>query len=155
RGADVQRAVRVVWPGRGSAGLCRGGADRAGGPSVGGASATHAAAGTLGPAALRGSWECAGGGAGALGQAGAAAGRVGAIAGGAAPAGSVCRTGGGGAMTTPTLLPAAAKTNAASPALEVDATREKLVQLGLAHAAEALTEGLTEAVKQDRAAHVV
>src|SRR5262249_14877082 len=34
-------------------------------------------------------------------------------------------------------------------------TREKLVQLGLAHAAEALTEELTEAVKQDRAAHVV
>jgi DNA replication protein DnaC len=37
----------------------------------------------------------------------------------------------------------------------VDAIREKLLGLGLAHAAEALAEELSEAVKHDRAAHVV
>jgi DNA replication protein DnaC len=39
--------------------------------------------------------------------------------------------------------------------LEVDGIRERLVALGLAHAAEALAEELSEAVKHDRAAHVV
>src|SRR5204863_8863400 len=37
----------------------------------------------------------------------------------------------------------------------VDGLREKLTGLGLAHAAEALAEELSEAVKHDRAAHVV
>jgi DNA replication protein DnaC len=42
-----------------------------------------------------------------------------------------------------------------SPRLEVDAIREKLLGLGLAHAAEALAEELSEAVKHDRPVHVV
>jgi DNA replication protein DnaC len=41
------------------------------------------------------------------------------------------------------------------PVLEVDRTRERLEQLGLMHAAGALAEELSEAVKHDRAAHVV
>jgi len=47
------------------------------------------------------------------------------------------------------------KKSAAGPALDVDATREKLVQLGLSHAAESLAGELSEAVKHDRAAHQV
>ena len=42
-----------------------------------------------------------------------------------------------------------------APALEVDGTRERLARLGLAHAAEALAEELSEAVKHDRPAHAV
>ena len=41
------------------------------------------------------------------------------------------------------------------PALEIDGTRERLNQLGLAFAAESLGEELSEAVKHNRAAHVV
>jgi DNA replication protein DnaC len=43
----------------------------------------------------------------------------------------------------------------AGPVLEVDGTRDKLLQLGLHHAAEALGEELAEAVKHNRAAHQV
>ena len=50
---------------------------------------------------------------------------------------------------------AAAPARAGSGAVEVDGLREKLVGLGLMHAAEALAEELSEAVKHDRAAHVV
>ncbi len=50
---------------------------------------------------------------------------------------------------------AAAPARAGSGAVEVDGLREKLVGLGLVHAAEALAEELSEAVKHDRAAHVV
>jgi DNA replication protein DnaC len=42
-----------------------------------------------------------------------------------------------------------------SPHLEVDGIREKLLGLGLLHAAEALAEELSEAVKHDRASHIV
>ena len=42
-----------------------------------------------------------------------------------------------------------------SPAVAVDSLREKLLGLGLLHAAEALAEELSEAVKHDRAGHVV
>ncbi len=41
------------------------------------------------------------------------------------------------------------------PHLEVDSTREKLLQLGLPHAAEALSAELSEAVKHNRPAHQV
>lgn len=41
------------------------------------------------------------------------------------------------------------------PAAEVDALREKLLGLGLGHAAAALGEELSEAVKHDRAGHVL
>ena len=41
------------------------------------------------------------------------------------------------------------------PPLEVDRTRERLEQLGLGHAAAALGEELSEAVKHNRAAHLV
>jgi DNA replication protein DnaC len=54
---------------------------------------------------------------------------------------------------TTTTAPAAKP--ATGPHLEVDGTREKLVQLGLAHAAEALAEELSEAVKHNRPAHLV
>ena len=43
----------------------------------------------------------------------------------------------------------------ARPPLEVDSTREKLLQLGLGHAAEALVAELTEAAQHDRSAHQV
>ena len=46
---------------------------------------------------------------------------------------------------TPTPPPPAKSSNG-SPHLEVDATREKLVALGLGHAAEALAEELSEAI---------
>jgi len=55
--------------------------------------------------------------------------------------------------TTPTSPPAKASNGA--PHLEVDGTRAKLVQLGLAHAAEALAEELSEAVKHNRPGHQV
>ena len=55
--------------------------------------------------------------------------------------------------TTPTTPPA--KLTNGQPHLEVDGTREKLVQLGLAHAADALAEELSEAVKHNRPAHQV
>ena len=42
-----------------------------------------------------------------------------------------------------------------TPPVGVDTLREKLLGLGLAHAAEALAEELSEAVKHDRAGHVV
>jgi DNA replication protein DnaC len=48
-----------------------------------------------------------------------------------------------------------AKVTNGQPHLEVDGTREKLAQLGLAHAAEALAEELSEAVKHNRPAHQV
>jgi hypothetical protein len=41
------------------------------------------------------------------------------------------------------------KATKARPALEVDGTREKLVQLGLGHAAEALIEELTAAAQHN------
>jgi DNA replication protein DnaC len=41
------------------------------------------------------------------------------------------------------------------PPLEVDRTRQRLLDLGLVHAAEALAEELSEAVKHDRPAHLV
>jgi DNA replication protein DnaC len=55
--------------------------------------------------------------------------------------------------TTPTPPPAKAANGQVLP--EVDGLREKLLGLGLAHAAEALAEELSEAVKHNRAAHVV
>lgn len=50
---------------------------------------------------------------------------------------------------------ATAKKSSAQVPLEIDGTREKLLQLGLAYAAEALAEELSEAVKHNRAAHQV
>jgi DNA replication protein DnaC len=50
---------------------------------------------------------------------------------------------------------AAARTAPASERPEVDQMRERLLALGLAHAAEALAEELTEAVKHNRGAHQV
>src|SRR5919201_93514 len=55
--------------------------------------------------------------------------------------------------TTPTSPPV--KGTNGSPHLEVDGTRGKLVQLGLGHAAEALAEELSEAVKQNWPGHQV
>jgi len=51
--------------------------------------------------------------------------------------------------------PRGAPAKGGGPHLEVDGTREKLLQLGLPHAAEALAAELAEAVKHDRAAHQV
>lgn len=48
-----------------------------------------------------------------------------------------------------------AKKSSAQVPLEIDGTREKLLQLGLVHAAQALAEELSEAVKHNRAAHQV
>jgi DNA replication protein DnaC len=48
-----------------------------------------------------------------------------------------------------------AKAANGSPAVEVDGLRQRLVGLGLSHAAEALAEELSEAVKHDRAGHVL
>lgn len=50
---------------------------------------------------------------------------------------------------------ATAKKSSAQVPLEIDSTREKLLQLGLSHAAERLAEELSEAVKHNRAAHHV
>jgi DNA replication protein DnaC len=58
-------------------------------------------------------------------------------------------------MSTPTNAPPPAKPANGHAHAEVDSLREKLAQLGLAHAAEALAEELSEAVKHDRPAHVV
>jgi DNA replication protein DnaC len=59
-------------------------------------------------------------------------------------------------MSTTPLTPVPSTKGAnGMPHLEVDAIREKLVALGLVHAAEALAEELSEAVKQDRPAHVL
>ena len=55
--------------------------------------------------------------------------------------------------TTPTGPPV--KSTNGSPHLEVDGTRAKLVQLGLGHAAEALAEELSEAVKHNWPGHQV
>jgi len=57
-------------------------------------------------------------------------------------------------QVTPVVAAAPAKTSNGPP-LEVDRTRERLEQLGLSHAAAALAEELSEAVKHDRAAHLV
>jgi DNA replication protein DnaC len=54
---------------------------------------------------------------------------------------------------TPEGLPAKGANGAVH--LEVDSIREKLVGLGLVHAAEALAEELSEAVKHNRPAHVL
>jgi DNA replication protein DnaC len=51
--------------------------------------------------------------------------------------------------------PGATKAANGSPAVAVDGLREKLLGLRLVHAAETLAEELSEAVKHDRAAHVV
>ena len=56
--------------------------------------------------------------------------------------------------TTPNPPPPAKAANGHAHA-EVDGLRERLMQLGLAHAAEALAEELSEAVKHDRPAHAV
>jgi DNA replication protein DnaC len=53
-----------------------------------------------------------------------------------------------------TALPPA-KANGSTPHLEIDGTRDKLVALGLGHAADALAEELAEAIKHNRPAHVV
>jgi DNA replication protein DnaC len=58
-------------------------------------------------------------------------------------------------MSTPALSPPPAKAAPGLPHLEVDGTRERLAQLGLAHAAAALAEELSEAVKHNRPAHQV
>jgi DNA replication protein DnaC len=58
-------------------------------------------------------------------------------------------------MSTTLTTPAVAKAAASPPHLEVDHTREKLVQLGLAHAAAALAEELAEAVKHNQPVHQV
>src|SRR3954447_3623322 len=58
-------------------------------------------------------------------------------------------------MSTPTPTPPPAKAANGQVLPEVDGLREKLLGLGLAHAAAALAEELSEAVKHNRAAHVV
>jgi DNA replication protein DnaC len=55
---------------------------------------------------------------------------------------------------TPIVAVAPLKTSNGPP-LEVDRTRERLLELGLTHAAEALAEELSEAVKHDRPAHAL
>jgi DNA replication protein DnaC len=50
---------------------------------------------------------------------------------------------------------AAGPARAANGAVEVDGLRQKLLGLGLCHAAEALAGELSEAVKHDRPGHVV
>jgi DNA replication protein DnaC len=55
---------------------------------------------------------------------------------------------------TPIVAVPPAKPNSGPP-LEVDRTRERLEQLGLLHAAGALAEELSEAVKHNRPAHAV
>lgn len=49
----------------------------------------------------------------------------------------------------------AARTANGSPVVEVDGLRQRLIALGMNHAAEVLAEELSEAVKHDRAGHVV
>ena len=48
-----------------------------------------------------------------------------------------------------------AKAASGSPGVEVDGLRQRLIGLGLSHAAESLAEELSEAVKHDRAGHVL
>src|SRR5262249_6184045 len=76
-------------------------------------------------------------------------------AGGAAPPGPVRRAGGGGPMSGTNTTAAVAKAANGSPQLEGGGVREKLPGVGLLHAAEALAEEMSEAVKHDRAAHVM
>ena len=57
--------------------------------------------------------------------------------------------------TNPTTAGVATKGGNGVPHLEVDSIREKLLGLGLTHAAAALPEELSEAVKHNRPAHVV
>ena len=57
---------------------------------------------------------------------------------------------------TPLPLPAASVPRAGTgPHLEIDGTRARLTALGLVHAAEALAEELSEAVKHNRPAHAL
>jgi DNA replication protein DnaC len=58
-------------------------------------------------------------------------------------------------MSTPTNAPPPPKAASGQAHAEVDSLRERLMQLGLAHAAEALAEELSEAVKHNRPAHAV
>ena len=58
-------------------------------------------------------------------------------------------------MSTTNTVTTPAKASNGTARAEVDGIREKLLGLGLPHAAEALAEELSEAVKHDRAAHVV
>ena len=57
-------------------------------------------------------------------------------------------------MNATLLAPPAVNLNGGPP-LEIDRTREQLQQLGLVHAADALAEELSEAVKHNRAPHAV
>ena len=57
--------------------------------------------------------------------------------------------------TNPTATAAPIKGTNGAVHLEVDGTREKLLGLGLVHAAEALAEELSEAVKHNRPAHML
>ena len=57
--------------------------------------------------------------------------------------------------TNPTATAAPTKGTNGAVHLEVDGTREKLLGLGLVHAAEALAEELSEAVKHNRPAHML
>ena len=45
--------------------------------------------------------------------------------------------------------------NGPMPAVQVDGLRERLIGLGLCHAAEQLAQETSEAVKQDRPGHVL
>jgi DNA replication protein DnaC len=55
----------------------------------------------------------------------------------------------------PSTSSASTAKSSAAPTLEIDATRQKLLNLGLGHAAEALGEELSEAVKDNRSPHQV
>src|SRR5262249_59408471 len=63
--------------------------------------------------------------------------------------------GGGGPMSATPIMAVPPARGRNGPPLEVDRTRQRLEQLGLAHAAAALAEELAEAVKHDRPAHAV
>src|SRR5262249_48366939 len=58
-------------------------------------------------------------------------------------------------MSTPNARAPALKNGAGQPPLAVDDTRQKLLQLGLGHAAEALADELSQAVQHNWAAHQV
>ncbi len=58
-------------------------------------------------------------------------------------------------MSTTQEVKSPPKTPAGTIPLEIDATRHRLDQLGLAFAADCLGDELAEAVKHDRAAHLV
>src|SRR5262249_52575410 len=104
--------------------------------------------------ALRGARRRAGDAPGAFGADGPAPAGDPRDAGGEAPPGPVRRAGGGEAMSQ-TNTPGPAKGTNGSAQVEVDGLRQKLLGLGLCHAAEALAQELSEAVKHDRAGHVV